>query len=320
MREYANVRLRARDLPHRMQDYLNTLPPFVNRAQDYKRTIFKAMIRSNTAEIEPCAPEIDIINSVDDEQCPPLEFYYTNYMWHSDSVPTLDASKLKGCGCYPVCLPDSKCSCLKRQQDFYDETMSGFNYSQGRLKYEEYPIFECNALCGCDEDCRNRVVQHGRKHAINIEKTKEKGWGVFAAEHIPAKTFVGIYSGEFITDVEGETRGKIYHLGSRTYLFDIDFWHLKKGKEDWEVKYCVDAFHAGNFTRYLNHSCEPNCLLVPVYINEPDLEKPMLAIFTSKDVYVHQELCFSYFGPPDGEQEEDVSRLLEHGFVISYSK
>lgn len=42
--------------------------------------------------------------------------------------------------------------------------------------------------------------------------------------------------------------GRVYHLGSRTYLFDIDFWHLKEeGKEkEWENKYCVDAFHAGN--------------------------------------------------------------------------
>lgn len=38
---------------------------------------------------------------------------------------------------------------------------------------------------------------------------------------------------------------RIYHLGNRTYLFDIDFWHLKTSK-DWVVKYCVDGFHVGN--------------------------------------------------------------------------
>ena len=32
--------------------------------------------------------------------------------------------------------------------------------------------------------------------------------GIVAAQRIPAKTFVGIYAGEFITDIEGETRGK----------------------------------------------------------------------------------------------------------------
>ncbi len=41
---------------------------------------------------------------------------------------------------------------------------------------------------------------------------------------------------------------RIYHMGNRTYLFDVDFWHLKKGKPEdkWEVQYCVDAFHVGN--------------------------------------------------------------------------
>ena len=157
MHEYANIRWRARDLPHRIEDYMNTLPPWMRQTPGYERTIFKAIMRGNTADQEPDAPAIDIVNNVDSDPCPPFEFYYTNYMWHSDSVPQLDASKLKGCGCYPVCLPDSHCSCLKRQQKFYDESMSGFNYHQGRLKYEEYPIFECNALCGCDDTCSNRV-------------------------------------------------------------------------------------------------------------------------------------------------------------------
>ncbi len=157
MREYANVRLRARDIPHRIQDFMNTLSPLMKQTPEYERNIFKAIIRRNTADVEPHAPEIDIINEVDNESCPSLEFYYTNYMWHSDSVPSLDTSQLKGCGCYPVCLPDSSCSCLKRQQEFYDENMSGFNYSRGHLRYEEYPVFECNALCGCEDDCRNRV-------------------------------------------------------------------------------------------------------------------------------------------------------------------
>lgn len=41
---------------------------------------------------------------------------------------------------------------------------------------------------------------------------------------------------------------RIYHMGNRTYLFDVDFWHLKKGEPEdkWEVQYCIDAFHVGN--------------------------------------------------------------------------
>lgn len=37
-----------------------------------------------------------------------------------------------------------------------------------------------------------------------------------------------------------------YNKFGRTYLFDLDFHHLKEGKETWELKYTVDAYHAGN--------------------------------------------------------------------------
>lgn len=32
--------------------------------------------------------------------------------------------------------------------------------------------------------------------------------GIFAAQNIPPKTFVGIYAGEYLTDDEGEERGE----------------------------------------------------------------------------------------------------------------
>ena len=42
---------------------------------------------------------------------------------------------------------------------------------------------------------------------------------------------------------------RYYDLYGRTYLFSIDFHHLKLGMEnpdEWENLYVVDAYHAGN--------------------------------------------------------------------------
>ncbi len=36
-----------------------------------------------------------------------------------------------------------------------------------------------------------------------------------------------------------------YNSFGRTYLFDLDFYHIKKGEDD-PPKYTVDAYHAGN--------------------------------------------------------------------------
>lgn len=157
MCEFVDTRLRAKGLPHRIYDFMNTSTPLMKQNPEYHRCIFKAMMQSSTAETEPHAPQIDIVNEVDEEPCPPPEFVYSNHIWYSDNVLPRDAPRLEGCGCYPVCMSGSSCSCLKKQQEVYDEGMSGFNYSGNRILHDEYPVFECNAMCGCDDDCGNRV-------------------------------------------------------------------------------------------------------------------------------------------------------------------
>jgi len=279
--------------------------PAMYRATDQARIIFEAAIRESTAADEPGAPPIRIYNDIDDEVTPPWEFHYTNLMWHGDGVPGPDMKALQGCECEGRCDPKSKtCLCVQRQSKHLERT--GFVYNdRGRLiEPLQYPIFECNDFCGCGEGCPNRVVQLGRKCIVNIVKTKEKGWGVFAgSKRIPAGTFVGVYAGELIRDSVGEERGMKYNAFGKTYLFDIDCYYLRQENPDWEVSYVVDAYHAGNFTRFLNHSCEPNCMITHCYINDGDVEKPLLTVFTQEDVEAWGELCFSYNGAPD----EDVT-------------
>ncbi|KIP04851.1 hypothetical protein PHLGIDRAFT_75200 [Phlebiopsis gigantea 11061_1 CR5-6] len=107
------------------------------------------------------------------------------------------------------------------------------------------------------------------------------------------------------------TAGRKYEEFGRTYLFNIDGHHVTKwqeyhGKKP-EAAYCIDAYHVGNFTRYLNHSCDPNCGIVPCYINEANIEKGLLTIWTVRDVVEGEELCFSYFGQPD---EDDFRPMV----------
>ncbi|KAF9520393.1 hypothetical protein BS47DRAFT_1287188 [Hydnum rufescens UP504] len=182
----------------------------------------------------------------------------------------------------------------------------------GTLKgyLEKTVIIECNSDCLCDDNCVNRTIQQGRKIKINLEKTKKKGWGVFAKQNIKAGTFVGIYAGELVKEEEAERRGmriacRLYGVLGRTYMFDIDFGHLSEfSPADREILYAVDAFHVGNHTRFLNHSCEPNCYIVAAYIEEPDIERPFLAIFTSSDVRAGHELTFDYAGGPKKDESE----------------
>ncbi|KZP30046.1 SET domain-containing protein [Athelia psychrophila] len=316
--------LLAKDLPHTLQDQMNRLPAMYRKTQEAV-SIFEASIREISAIDDPGAPPISIINPIedDDEATPPWEFSYTNSIWHGEDVPAPDLKSLKGCNCHGVCNPKSKsCACVKKQSEWYEDEnrQPGFAYHtsksmQGRLQQpgRQYPIFECNDFCGCDDACGNRVVQHGRKCEVNIVKTKQKGWGVFAGpKRIPAGSFIGKYTGELLGDPVSEERGRKYNVFGRTYLFDVDGYQIGKtlgmAEGEYDAAYTIDAYHAGNAIPQ-NHSCEPNCMILCCYINEGDIERPLLTIFSMVDIEPNEELSFSYSGAPDDTEVEAAVRI-----------
>ena len=148
----------AKDLPHALQDHINSMSEYTQMMQGM-RDLFKATILENTVEDEPDAPPIEIWNSVDTQSTPPWEFYYTNNMWLGEGVPPPDIKTLLSCACKGGCNPKSKtCACLIRQREAAGDPQLEFAYDKnGRLKIPGYPIFECNDLCGCSDECRNRV-------------------------------------------------------------------------------------------------------------------------------------------------------------------
>nr|ODN90341.1 hypothetical protein L204_05945 [Cryptococcus depauperatus CBS 7855] len=294
------------------------------------RSIFESYILQSTAYDEYNSSEIRIINDVDHEgPAPNFEFVYSNEMLYTDKIP--DPEKGLGCDCDGPCDPESgTCSCVKRQELYNYGTITGFAYDQkGKIKNGTIPIWECSDTCGCPLECPNRVIQRGRDREteIDIFKTKYKGWGVRARLPIANGTFLGIYSGELITEEESEKRGITYNLAGTTYLFDLDGYairyppeglegvdmrlaqlaeatkkrakvSMKRNKEDHYNAYSVDAFRYGN-----NHSCDPNLVIMQAYVKDFHPERPLLVIFARRDIKKNEELCISYKGIPD---EEDL--------------
>ncbi|KAG8899283.1 hypothetical protein FRC01_010599, partial [Tulasnella sp. 417] len=257
----------AMPLDSNLADSMNQI--IIGLAEDpSRRAIFQEMIRTR----DRGAPPITVVNDVDKEPCPPFEFDWTNQMLFGAGVPRKDKD-LKGCDCLGPCDPYSKtCACIVRQNYWLGEIgEGGFAYGpDGQIMFCNAAVFECNEACGCTEDCQNRVVQNGRKFKLLLKKTRNKGWGVFADEFIPAGRFIGVYAGELLTDEEAHNRGLLYDKLGRTYLFNLDFVHLRDNpssqqssgsressttaesdKSAWTSKYAVDAFHAGNHTRFL---------------------------------------------------------------------
>jgi hypothetical protein len=106
--------------------------------------------------------------------------------------------------------------------------------------------------CGCDIAfwCQ---LQADWMHKVQICKMDQKGYGIRAMDRISKGTAFAEYTGRIrLTDespVEVETR----------YLVSIPVGQKPKGRK--HPTALIDAFHAGSWARFLNHSCEPNAEL-----------------------------------------------------------
>lgn len=136
--------------------------------------VFAGYIGQATAHDEPFAPEIRVVNKVDNPGKPPaFEFVYSNEMLYHEGVP--DPELGTGCDCEGPCDPNSTtCSCVKRQELYFYglSGLSGFAYDENeRVKNTGCAIWECSETCGCPPECLNRVISRGRKVPVELFKT-----------------------------------------------------------------------------------------------------------------------------------------------------
>ncbi|XP_036905437.1 histone-lysine N-methyltransferase SETMAR [Sturnira hondurensis] len=200
-----------------------------------------------------------------------------------------------GCLClHHPCLPGS-CSCLRHAENYdADARLRALGSAAGCAQ----PVFECNALCPCPERCANRVVQRGVELRLQVFRTRRKGWGLRTLEFIARGRFVCEYAGEVLGPSEARRRIRMQTPLDANYIIAVRE-HVCSGPV---METFVDPARIGNVGRFLNHSCEPNLLMVPVRV---DSMVPRLALFAAKDIWPGEELSYDYSGrflnPTDGE-------------------
>ncbi|KAA8652018.1 hypothetical protein EYZ11_012094 [Aspergillus tanneri] len=204
-----------------------------------------------------------------------------------------------GCSCESFCDPD-RCSCLEpdgpseRRIIPYGPAADDARFMLLRPDFPKHMIFECGEKCNCKENCWNRVVQAGRTIRLEIFNTGNRGFGLRSPDRIRAGQFIDRYLGEVITKKVADTREEVCtsQCGS-SYLFDLDWFE--------EAIHVVDGRNFGSATRFMNHSCNPNCRMVPMsYDGATDLHLYDLAFFSLKEIPPMTELTFDY--NPDAER------------------
>ncbi|GKD82625.1 histone-lysine N-methyltransferase ASHR3, partial [Tanacetum coccineum] len=146
----------------------------------------------------------------------------------------------------------------------------------------------CSSVCKCSENCTNRPFQEAKK--LKLIKTQDRGWGVEAAEFINEGDFIIEYVGEVLDEAVCERR----------------FWDMKaQGVTQFYMvsvrkDFNIDASVKGNESRFLNHSCDPNCELQQWDVNG----MTCLGIFANSSIEPGEELTFDYRFELYGEEVE----------------
>lgn len=201
-----------------------------------------------------------IKSSKNDIKPPPYKHIKRNRRYGNVHLPPVDISQIPKCNCKPTsekpCGFDSEC--INRM-----------------LMYECHP-----QVCPSGERCLNRSFSNLQYPETRVTRTEGKGWGLVATRDIRKGEFVNEYVGEVINEAECLARIKQAQEENARhfYMLTIDKDHI------------IDAGRKGNYSRFMNHSCQPNCETQKWMVNG----STRVGLFALRDIPAGVELTYNY--------------------------
>ncbi|XP_068436873.1 histone-lysine N-methyltransferase NSD2 isoform X2 [Clinocottus analis] len=236
-----------------------------DRGSKHQRTGIGKVFKNALLEAEARFKEIKIKREAKEAQensrkPPPYKFIKVNKPFGRVQVYTADVSEIPKCNCKPA-----------------DERPCGFESEclNRMLQYECHP-----QVCPSGERCCNQDFTKRLYPETKIIKTPGKGWGLISLRDIKKGEFVNEYIGELIDEEECRARIKYAHENNIT-----DFYMLTIDKDR-----IIDAGPKGNYSRFMNHSCQPNCETQKWTVNGDT----RVGLFAVCDVPEGTELTFNY--------------------------
>ncbi|KAI8967227.1 hypothetical protein BDF20DRAFT_840312 [Mycotypha africana] len=150
------------------------------------------------------------------------------------------------------------------------------NHCINRMMFMECMVDDCP----CDRYCRNRRFQLKQYARVDVIRTEKKGFGLRALTDLPANAFIMEYIGEVITNSEFIKRTKEYEADGLKHYY---FMTLKTDE-------IIDATKKGCLARFINHSCNPNCVTQKWVVGK----NMRIGIFTRRPIKAGSELTFDY--------------------------
>ena len=160
----------------------------------------------------------------------------------------------------------------------------------------------------------------GAEHDVHAEVrvawlAAKRCWGLVAGEHIEKGRRVVDYTGAVVSRKAALERERAeFEAGRPTYILSVVEHSRDESVAAWRTT--VDATDCGGVARFVNHSCAPNCEVVPTRSTRGQF-LPTLALVTTVDVVVGRELTFDYAGGAPDDAVEDSRTGVSAGARVS---
>uniref|UniRef100_A0A8C5K7W8 Histone-lysine N-methyltransferase, H3 lysine-36 specific n=1 Tax=Jaculus jaculus TaxID=51337 RepID=A0A8C5K7W8_JACJA len=195
-----------------------------------------------------------------DKKPPPYKHIKVNRPIGRVQIFTADLSEIPRCNCKATdenpCGIDSEC--INRM-----------------LLYECHPT-----VCPAGARCQNQCFSKRQYPEVEIFRTLQRGWGLRTKTDIKKGEFVNEYVGELID--EEECRARIRYAQEHDIT---NFYMLTLDKDR-----IIDAGPKGNYARFMNHCCQPNCETQKWSVNGDT----RVGLFALSDIKAGTELTFNY--------------------------
>lgn len=135
-------------------------------------------------------------------------------------------------------------------------------------------------MCPARKRCKNQCFEKREYPPLRPHRTEVRGWGLKTLAPIRKGEFVIEYVGEMIDEQEYQRRIKKMHEQKEDnyYFLTIDKDRM------------LDAGPKGNYARFMNHSCQPNCETQKWTVNGDT----RVGLFANCDIEAGAELTFNY--------------------------
>ena len=136
--------------------------------------------------------------------------------------------------------------------------------------------------CNLGPPCSNRSLGNRNVAKCELKREPGKGWGLVTVNGVKKGELVQEYVGEVIDEEEKKTRLREW---DRDHPDDSNFYLMAL-----DSGWYIDARNEGNLSRFINHSCDPNCELVPFDVGG----YMRVGIFSLQDIAPGQFLSYDY--------------------------